>query len=78
LSELDEIGSDGPWQIAATGLLASGIARQSTIAWRMRILSGVAAGNDQRRNHARRPAATSDVTIASPRLPGTARRRWDR
>src|SRR5436190_13956142 len=41
LTALAEISMDAAWQIAATGLPASFISRvKSTIAWRMRILSG--------------------------------------
>ncbi len=71
LSELAEISSDGPWQIAATGLLASIASRaRSTIAWRIRILSGawppgITSASKSFMRAA--PAARSDVTIGCRR-----------
>src|SRR5712671_3410606 len=70
---LAEISNCGPWQIAATGLPASIAWRvKSTIAWRMRILSGACPpGMTSASKSFMRaaPAARSDVTTASPRLP---------
>src|SRR6267143_827539 len=68
-----EMRSWGPWQIAATGLPASIASRaRSTIAWRMRILSGAwPPGMTSASKSFMRaaPAATSEVTIATPRFP---------
>src|SRR5216684_523284 len=70
---LAEIKSCGPWQMAATGFPASIMSRaRSTIAWRIRILSGACPPGITSASKSvifAAPAAMSAVTVASPRLP---------
>src|SRR6185503_7942209 len=72
-SALAEMSSCGPWQMAATGLPALIASRaRSTIAWRIRILSGACPPGMTSASKSfifAEPAAMSEVTVATPRLP---------